>query len=129
MPASKSRIEVKGVREVQAAMRGLEVDAKDLSAAHKAVVTKLVPGIALRSPRRSGRLASSWRAAATKTRGKLTSTAPYAGVIEYGWAAHGIEPARMVRETIEGSTDEILATYADELAKLAEKQGFRVVKT
>jgi hypothetical protein len=124
--ASKGRVSVSGVREVQLAMRKLDADAADLKSAHRAVAASLVPGVAQRSPRRSGALAASWSPGATKTRARITSSRPYAGVIEYGWAKRGIEPARMVRDTVEASRDEILASYADELARLGAAAGFRV---
>lgn len=126
MPASKSRIKVSGVKEVTAAMRQLDAAAVDLKAAHNAVAAELVPGIAMRSPRRTGRLAGSWSPNATKGKARLRSSAPYAGVIEYGWSARGIEPARMVADTIEASQAEIIATYERELERLGREAGFGV---
>src|SRR5262245_29465358 len=117
MPASKSRLKVSGVAEVTRALKQLEASAADLKQAHNAVATELVPGIALRSPRRTGTLAGSWSPAATKTRARLRSSTAYAGVIEYGWAARGIEPARMVADTIEAEQAQIVATYERELER------------
>jgi hypothetical protein len=117
--ASKGAVRVSGVREVQAALKRLEADAGDLKAAHLAVSSALVPGVGLRSPRRTGALAASWAAGATKTRARITSSRKYAGVIEYGWPARGIDPARMVRDTVDASHAEILELYQAELAKLA----------
>jgi hypothetical protein len=122
--ASKGRVRVDGVREVQKAMRELGAASADLKSAHLAVSSALVPGVALRTPRRSGALAGSWQAGATKGRARLTSTLRYAGPIEYGWSEHGIEPARMVRDTVAASGDEILETYTRELGRLAEGIGF-----
>jgi hypothetical protein len=124
MPPSKGGVKVSGVREVQAAMKALEAEAKDLKAAHLAVSSALVPGVATRSPRRSGTLASSWKAGATKGRARITSTTRYAGPIEYGWPKRGIEPARMVRDTVDASHAEILETYERELERLAKGEGF-----
>ena len=110
-------------------MRKLDVSARDLSAAHKAVATSLLPGVALRTPRRTGALAESWKAGATKTRAKLTSSKPYAGPIEYGWPKHGIEPARMVRDTVDAEQAQIVEQYQHELAKLGAKAGFESHET
>jgi hypothetical protein len=107
-------------------MRKLEVSAADLKNAHAAVAASLVPGIAMRTPRRTGALAGSWAPGSTKTRARLTSPKPYAGVIEYGWSERGIEPARMIRDTVEANTAEILAAYERELEKLARDAGFGV---
>lgn len=126
--AGNDRVRVEGVREVQTALKRLEVSSRDLSGAHRQVVSGLLPGIAIRTPRRTGRLASSWGAGATKTRGKITSSAPYAGVIEYGWSAHSIEPARMVRDTIEGAQRDIVKGYERELERLGRSANFDVRK-
>jgi hypothetical protein len=112
------------VSEVQAALKTLDAKTGDLKAAHLAVSTALVPGVGSRSPRRTGALASSWSAGATKTRARITSSRRYAGVIEYGWPKRGIEPARMVRDTVEAEHSEILSTYERELARLAAAEGF-----
>jgi hypothetical protein len=128
MPASKGAVRVSGVREVQGAMRKLDVQAQDLKAAHLRVASAIVPGIGPRTPHRTGALAASWSAGATKGRARITSSQLYAGPIEYGWPARGIEPARMVRDTIDASRDEILQLYGDELARLGAADGFDVTK-
>ena len=56
----------------------------------------------------------------------MTSTLPYAGVIEYGWSERGIEPARMVRDTVGASSAEILSIYERELERLGRSAGFDV---
>jgi hypothetical protein len=124
VPASKGAVKVDGVREVQRALKALEADAADLKTAHLAVSTKLLPGVTQRTPRRSGALAAGWHAGSTKTRARITNTERYAGPIEYGWPAHGIEPARMVRDTVDASSREILDTYETELARLGAAAGF-----
>lgn len=128
MAASKGRVRVTGVREVQAALKKLEASSSDLATVHREVAATLIPGVALRSPRRTGVLAGSWSAKSTKTRARIVSSAEYAGVIEYGWAKRGIEPARMVRDTIESSQREIVGEYEDAIAKLGARAGFDVQK-
>ena len=124
MAASKGRVRVTGVGEVQRALRQLEASSEDLRAVHTTVVAGILPGIAARTPVLSGALAGGWTAGATKTRGRILSSKRYAGPIEYGWAEHGIEPARMVRETIEAEQGEIVHKYEDALAQLGERAGF-----
>jgi len=124
VPASKSRLKVSGVSEVTKALKQLEASSADLKSAHNAVAATLVPGIAMRSPRRTGALAGSWSPNATATRARLRSSKPYAGVIEYGWAARGIEPARMVADTIEAEQSTIVSTYERELERLGSRAGF-----
>lgn len=126
MPASKERVRVSGVREVTRALKALEASTEDLKAVHTAVARGLLPGVAIRTPRRSGSLAASWSASATKTRARVTSPLVYAGPIEWGWPAHGIDPARMVRATIEAEQREIIAAYEHELEQLAAHVGLEV---
>jgi hypothetical protein len=126
MPASKGAVKVEGVREYQLALKRVSDGAADMTSAHRAVAGRLVPGIALRSPRRTGALASSWVPGATKGRARITSRVLYAGPIEYGWPARHIEPARMVRDTVEASTREIREAYESEIARLGARAGFEV---
>ena len=75
MAASKGAVRVSGVREVQGAMRKLDVQAQDLKAAHLRVASAIVPGIGPRTPRRTGALAASWSAGATKGRARIDELA------------------------------------------------------
>lgn len=126
MAASKGRVRVTGVREVTRALKALEASAEDLKAVHTAVARQLIGGVRTRTPIRTGALAASWGAGATKTRARITSPLLYSGPIEYGWPAHGIEPARMVRATVEAEEGAIIRTYERELAALGAKAGFGV---
>lgn len=124
MAASRSRVRVEGVAEVQRALKRLEASSEDLKAVHTTVVAGILPGIASRTPVRSGALAGGWTAGATKTRGRVLNRERYAGPIEYGWPAHGIEPARMVGETIAAEQREIVRKYEDALEDLGRRAGF-----
>lgn len=126
MAASKTRVRVEGVREVQRALKALEASTADLTAVHREVAAELVPGVGLRSPRRTGALAASWSAKSTKTRARIVSTKVYAGVIEYGWPARSIRAAKMVRQTIESSQRQIVASYERAIERLGAKAGFEV---
>jgi len=107
-------------------MAKVGAEAADLKAAHMRVSSMLLPGIASRTPRRSGSLAGGWKPGATKGRARITNVEKYAGVIEYGWSARGIEPARMVRDEVGASHREILELYEAELARLGAAAGFEV---
>lgn len=126
MAASKGRVRVSGVEEVQRALRTLEASTADLKAVHTTVVASILPGVASRTPVRSGALAGSWTAGATKTRGRVLSSRRYAGPIEYGWPEHGIEPARMVRETIAAEQGEIVGKYETAFEDLGRRSGLEV---
>ena len=126
MAASKGAVKIDGVREVQRAMSKVGAEAADLKVAHMRVSSLLIPGITARTPRRSGNLAAGWKPGATKGRARITNSERYAGVIEYGWPEHNIEPARMIRDEVGASHREILEAYEQELARLAASAGFDV---
>lgn len=107
-------------------MKDLGAKSADLKTVHQDVSSALVPGVRLRTPHRTGALAASWQAGATATRARITTPLRYGGVIEYGHPARGIEPARMIGETVEASHAEILETYEAGLARLAAAEGFEV---
>jgi hypothetical protein len=129
MPANKGRVKVHGVKEMEAALKKVADGAADLKAAHTTVARVIVPGSAQRSPRRTGARAASWAPSATKGRARISSRLAYAPVIEYGWGARGIEPARMVRDTIEAEQGEIIKTYEAELERLGKRAGFDTKNT
>jgi len=123
------RVEVRGADEVA---RGFDTFARSLDTmteAHRAVVAGLLPQVAARTPVSTGRLARSWGVDARPEAGTIVSAAEYAPPVEYGVPARGIMPAAMVRSTLEDSERAIVARYEDELAKLAERAGFRVVRS
>jgi hypothetical protein len=122
--ASKTGVRVEGVRELQTALRKVGAEAADIKSVHLEVASLLVPGVAGRTPVRTGALAESWRAAATKGRARITSSERYAAMVEYGVPERGIEPARMVRDTVDDSHAEILETYERGLERVARGVGF-----
>lgn len=126
MPAKRTGVKVEGVRELQAALKVVGESAADMKEAHLAVATELVPDIRQRTPRRTGDLAASWEARSTKGRARISSPLEYAGIIEWGHPARGIEAASPVRDTIDASHEKILKTYEAELAKLSARAGFEV---
>ena len=68
-----------------AAARMAELDAAEAAAGR--LIEQRARGLA---PKRTGRLASSVRATPGEGEVSVSSSLVYAGVIEYGWAAHGI---------------------------------------
>jgi hypothetical protein len=116
-------VNVTGDREVRAAFDALARDVEDLEATHRAGAELLIPGVSQRSPRRSGALAASWSAEASKVAGAVVSGVPYAGPVEYG--AHGVPGARMVADTIAEQADAVLELYDQALTDRGRQRGFR----
>lgn len=85
---------------------------------HEAVAADLVPGIAQRTPVRTGELAASWSASGEPDRGVITNDEDYAGIVE----SH----AHMVADTIAASERTIVEGYEDGIAKTASRVGFGV---
>jgi hypothetical protein len=116
-------LSVSGKAEVTGALEAMARDVEDLEAAHRRAAELVVPGASRRSPRRTGALAASWRAEATKLAGGVASGVPYAGPVEYG--AHGLPGARMVADTIAEQLDAIVAEYDTALTARGKARGFR----
>lgn len=118
------RVTISGQREVAAAFDALARDVADLSEPHKRVAELIVPGASRRSPRRSGALAASWRAEASKIAAGVVSDVPYAGPVEYGVPSRGMPGARMVADTIAEQVDAITAEYAKAIEDRGKRRGF-----
>jgi hypothetical protein len=116
-------VDVRGESEVRAAFDALGRDVADLTETHRRAAELLVPGVSRRSPRRTGALAASWRAQATKVAGAVVSGVEYAGPVEYG--AHGLPGAGMVAETIAEQSDALVAEYDQALTDRGKRRGFR----
>jgi len=116
-------VNVSGDAEVRTAFDQLASDVEDLSETHRRAAELVVPGASRRSPRRTGALAASWSATASKIAGGIVSGVPYAGPVEYG--AHGLPGAHMVADTIAEQSDAILAEYERSLTDRGKRRGFR----
>ena len=124
-PQSKAmaeKITVTGEREVQSAFDALGRDVTDLAETHRRAAELIVPGASRRSPRRTGALAASWRAEATKIAGGVVSGVAYAGPVEYG--RPGMAGARMVADTIAEQSDAIIAEYEAGITERGKRRGF-----
>lgn len=123
---SAVKVRVRGLDELTRAVDKFAEDAAQLEDGHRAVATVLLPGVAQRTPVASGALSVSWEAEAIAGAARVTSSLPYAGVLEYGDPKRGRAARRMVRDTLEAETDAIRAAYEDELARRGSRRGFEV---
>ena len=85
------KTEVLGLREVQRDLNKLGDDTKnEMKDTHKAAAEVVVMGAVRLVPYRTGALAASIRALATKSSGRVragSASVPYAGPIHFGWPA------------------------------------------
>lgn len=119
-------VTVRGGPETAHAFDGLRDDVANLEATHHKVAQARLAGVARRTPVRTGELAGSWAAEGSTTGGSIVSPLAYAPVIEYGSAERGITAARMVRDTLEAETGELLEEYRAGILEAAKRRGFRV---
>jgi len=69
-----------------------------------------------RAPKRTGRLAGSLTADASGNEAKVSSGLVYAGVIHYGWAAHGISANPFLVPVAESTQSVWIRAYETEVA-------------
>jgi hypothetical protein len=76
-------------------MKAAGLNMGDLTAANRDAAKIVAPESAARTPRRTGRLAGTVKAGATRSAAVVrvgSRTVPYAGPIIFGWDAHNIAP-------------------------------------
>lgn len=96
-------IEVEGATQLARDFREAGHDAKELSAAYRAIAKELVPPARREAPRRSGRLAGATRGSGTRTAAILSAGSkkvPYAGAIHFGNPSRKTYPAGVNRTTM-----------------------------
>lgn len=99
--AKRPMVQVEGARQLRRTLREAGDDLEDLKAANQQAADIAASAARMEAPRRTGALASDIRASGTKTAGIIRAgrkRLPYAGVIHWGWPAHGIEPQPYLSE-------------------------------
>lgn len=126
MPSQGLKLEVTGGAETARAMNQLGDDVTNMGPVHERIARARLPGVARRTPRRTGALASSWDARGDPSGGGILSPLDYAGVLESGAPGRGIAPVAMVAATLEAETAQIAAEYETAIRERAKARGFRV---
>jgi hypothetical protein len=91
------------VENLNATIRDLErlgVEIEDLKDAFSAIAREAAAVIERNTPKLTGRLSGDVRGNRAKSKAVVTAgrtSVPYAGAINYGWKARGIEPARYMQ--------------------------------
>lgn len=123
MPALQLRID--GARQLRAGLAELEGGIDDLKAANKDAASIAAAGAAARAPKVSGRLGATIRAAGTKSAGVVRvgtkARAPYAGPINYGWAARNIKPTFFLNDGAQATESRWVQVYETHLSQLVER--------
>lgn len=117
--------EIVGLREVQRDLLKLGNDTKnEMVDTHKAAAEVVVLGAKRYVPYRTGRLADSIRALATRTHGKVragSASVPYAGPIHFGWPARRIAPQPFIYDALDERIDEIRGLYDQRIEELIQQ--------
>ena len=94
-------IQLKGASELARGLKKAGADMKDLRQVNKEAAQIVVPEAKSLAPHKSGKLAASVRAGATQKAGVVragSKRVPYAGVINYGWPGHNINPTHFANQ-------------------------------
>lgn len=102
------RVDVDGDRQLHDTARRAADDLDDLEPVDQAAATIAANRARAIAPKASGYLASTIRA----DDGNVVATAPYAGVIEYGWPARNIKPQPYLTQAVAVTEAQLVALYA-----------------
>ena len=117
-------MKVEGIPEVTRAFNKVENKLEDLSKAHAAEAEMLLPDVRSATRNQSGTLVAGWQTDSTSTEAKFLNDVVYAGVQEFGWAEHNIEPTLAVEKAFESNTERTKETYAEAIRDIGESAGF-----
>ena len=107
---STGGVRIEGLNRVVRELVALGLDVEDLKDAMADIADRGAQQAAMFAPKQSGRLAGDIRGNRAKGKAVITAgrvSVPYAGPINYGWKARGIEAAGFMQKA-----DEALQPYA-----------------
>lgn len=119
-----ARVTVVGADRVEATMHEFADELRDLGDAHARAGALIARTAAGNVRRRTGALAASIDVRVSAQGPTITAGAGgvrYAGPIEGGWRAHGIEPQRFMRRALDTESGRVVETYVQEIDKQAHK--------
>jgi hypothetical protein len=116
-----TRIEIKGQAECHRALTGLTGDLRDLSSLNADVARVLVSAISARAPVDSGALAGSFQGTGTRDTAEASSSLPYAGVQNYGYARHNIAGKHFAEAALAEAAPAAEDKYRAGIGKLCKK--------
>lgn len=117
-------VKVKGVNEVVRSFKQYEGAIDDLKNANANIASKVSNTAKATAPMLSGRLAGSIRPNRASARVQIkagSGAVPYAGVIEYGWPARGIEAQPYLRRAAWDNREYTKEQYTQNLMDLSRK--------
>ncbi len=117
-------VKVKGVNDVVRSFKQYEGAIDDLKNANSAIGTKVASTAKATAPILLGNLSRSIRPNRASSRVQIKAggaSVPYAGVIEYGWPARGIQAQPFLRRAAWQERDYTKEQYTQNLMQLSRK--------
>lgn len=117
-------VTVTGGAETARAFDQLADDIAKMSDVHERIARGRIPGIAGRTPVRTGELRGSWEAEGSPQGGSILSPLAYAVPINFGTRV--LAPVAMIEKTFEAEAKSIEKEYEEAIKEAAKRRGFRV---
>lgn len=117
---------VDGLNQVVRALQEIGLQVEDLKGAFSPIAAEGARVAARLAPRRTGRLAGDVRGNRAKSKAVVTvgrASLPYAGAINYGWRAHGIEPSLFMQRADSEMRPFALSRLEDEINRQIRRRG------
>ena len=124
--ARLSGFKVDGLYQVVGALMAIGLEVDDLKSAFSSIAETGAQLASRYAPRRSGALAADIRGNRAKSKADVTAgrvSVPYAGPINYGWAAHGIEANGFMQRADADMRPFALKRLEDEINTQIRKRG------
>lgn len=121
---SEPALQVRGARELRAALRRAGQDMADLKDTHRQVAGIVVGRGRTTAPRRTGRLGANVRAGATQTAAIARAggaRVPYAQPIHWGWHRRGIKPQPWLSHAAQATEPEWFGIYAAAIDRILDR--------
>jgi hypothetical protein len=119
-------VQVEGLRETVRALQRAGIEVQDLKEVFGGIAAEGASVAAGFAPRLTGRLAASIRGNRAKNRSVIAAgraRIPYAGPINYGWRARGIEPSMFMQRADRVIAPRAVQMLDEGLTALIEKVG------
>jgi hypothetical protein len=126
--ADRVGFKVEGLNAVVRGLQDLGAEVDDLKDAFASIADEGAQRAAQHAPERSGRLAGDIRGNRAKSKAVVAagrSSVPYAGAINYGWPACGIEPSGFMQKADEEMQPVAIQRLEDEINNQIRKKGLQ----
>lgn len=132
MAGEGSAVQVEGLAQLRRDVRSMDKElGKELTRELKAAAEVVLPAARALTPKRSGKLAGSLRAAAAGNKASIRSSVVYANAVHWGTGVrrgkpgpHNIAPRKFVVHAVDANQDRIVEAMGDALEKFADRHGW-----